>query len=154
MIATDIGVDERGVIVPCPRCGKHNRLPFERLGQDAHCAACQTRIPAPNTPIDVTSEAEFNAVTSRSALPVLVDFWASWCGPCKIMAPELTLAADRSRGKWIALKVNTEELPQPAARFGVASIPLLVLFRGGREVARSAGARPANAIEAFAAQHA
>ena len=150
---SDFQLDDRGVIAPCPSCGKPNRLAYERLGQPAKCGHCGTAIPVPNEPIEVSDVAAFNALTSRAALPVLVDFWAAWCGPCKMMAPELTRAAHLAGGKWLAAKLDTEALPEPAQRYGVTSIPLLVLFSGGRETARSAGARPAAGITQFVQQH-
>jgi len=95
-------------------------------------------------------EAEtFEALTLHAALPVLVDFWAEWCGPCKMIAPELAKVAALGAGQWLVAKVNTQRLPEVAQRMQVSSIPLLVLFRHGREVARQAGAMPAAGIEEF-----
>lgn len=141
--------DDRGLIVPCPSCGQANRIPYERLDRTPRCAKCGTAIPGVGEPVNVTNEEVFVALTSRSPLPVLVDFWAPWCGPCKMVAPELEKVAGQGAGRWIVAKVNTEDEPALAQRHRVSAIPLLVLFQGGRELARKAGALPAAAIRQF-----
>jgi thioredoxin 2 len=94
-------------------------------------------------------ETEFDALISKSALPVLADFWAPWCGPCKMVAPELAKVSTQGAGRWIVAKVNTENLPTLGARFQVRAIPTMILFQGGREIARQAGAMPAARIVQF-----
>jgi len=100
-------------------------------------------------PFEVEDAAAFKALTTRSKLPVLVDFWAPWCGPCKMVAPELVKVAQAGAGQWTVAKVNTEDLPELGAQFGIRSIPTMVLFQDGREVARQSGAMPAAAIQQF-----
>ena len=142
-------LDDRGILLACPQCGTRNRLAYEKLGQAFRCGQCHLELLPPDEPVVVSSEAVFNALTSQSVLPVLVDFWAEWCGPCKMVAPELTKVAADGRRQWLVAKVNTEELPGPAQRFRISSIPTFVLFRAGHEVGRTSGAMPAAAIRQF-----
>jgi thioredoxin 2 len=142
-------LDPRGVIVPCSSCGQQNRLPFDRLGQTVRCGQCHTDLAAPAEPVDVRSAAEFDAVVGQSRVPVLVDFWAEWCGPCRMVAPEVARVASRMHGRVLVVKVDTEAVSDLATRLGIRSIPMLAVFSGGREMARSAGAMPADKILAF-----
>lgn len=144
-------LDEKGIIVTCPSCGQQNRFAYERLGDETRCGKCKQPLPHIATPLEIGSTAEFDRLIGASALPVLVDYWAAWCGPCRMVAPEIAKVAARQSGKLLVIKVNTDVLSDVGQRFGIRSIPTLAVFSGGREVARSAGARPAAEIEAFAA---
>ena len=144
-----IEADDRGILLSCPHCGQRNRLIYERLGQTFRCGKCHTEIRSPGEPIEVKSESFFDSLTGRSTLPVLVEFWAPWCGPCKMVAPELVKVAAEGQERWLVTKVNTEDLPGLAQRFRVNSIPAFALFKSGREVARQAGAMPAPTIRQF-----
>jgi thioredoxin 2 len=110
-------------------------------------------MPSPSEPIDVPDAATFEALIARSGLPVLVDFWAPWCGPCKMVAPEIAKVAAEGSGRWIVTKLDTEQLSEPAGQHQVRAIPLMVVFNRGREVARQAGAMPASGIRQFLQQH-
>lgn len=149
-----MSLDERGVLIACPQCGRRNRLTYENLGQTFRCAQCQTELKPVDETVEVGSEAVFNALIGRSALPVLVDYWAAWCGPCKMLAPELSKAAKEGAGRWIIAKVNTEESPALASRFRVNALPMMVLFQEGRETGRQPGVLSATAIRRFIEQHA
>jgi len=146
---TPVETDDRGLLLTCPQCGQRNRLRFDRLGRAFRCGKCQVTLRLPGEPIDATSDLIFDALTSRSELPVLVDFWAPWCGPCKVLAPEIRKIAAEGAGQWVVAKVNTEESPTLARKFRITAIPTMVLFKGGLEVARQAGAMPAPAIRKF-----
>lgn len=139
------------VHVVCPHCDAVNRVPRERLGEGARCGKCHTPLFAGH-PLAL-DEARFGRHVERGDLPVLVDFWAPWCGPCRMMAPAFEEAARRLEPRARLVKVNTEEAQQLATRFGIRSIPTLALFRGGREVARSAGAMDVRGILAWVEPH-
>ncbi len=142
-------LDEKGVVAACPHCGRKNRIPYARLGEAGTCGQCQAGLAAPNTPLDIGSAAQWESLVAASPLPVVVDFWALWCGPCRMVAPEMEKVAGASAGRWLVVKINTESLPELGARFGIRSIPTMAIFAGGRELARTSGARPAAAIEAW-----
>lgn len=146
---SDIVLDDRGVIVPCPFCGKKNRLLYERLGGTSRCGECKRDLSAPAEPIEIATAADFDRLIAKAAIPVVVDYWAPWCGPCRMVAPEIRKVAARQAGRVLVVKVDTEALPDLGDRFGIRSIPTLAIFSQGREVVRSAGARPAPEIEKF-----
>jgi thioredoxin 2 len=151
-MAATVGFDDRGLIVACGTCGKKNRLAYERLGDPVHCGQCKQPLSAPDEPIELRQTADFDRLVARSSLPVVVDYWAPWCGPCRMVAPELKKVAVRQAGRAIVVKVNTDELSDLGERFNIRSIPTLAIFAGGKEVARESGARPAEEIEAFIAR--
>jgi thioredoxin 2 len=101
-------LDDKGVLVSCPSCGKRNRLGYASLGKTARCGNCKTEIPAPSAPVQAATAAAFDAALRDSALPLVVDFWAPWCGPCRMVAPELEKLARAHAGDWQMVKGNTD----------------------------------------------
>jgi thioredoxin 2 len=144
--------DSRGVIVSCPSCRQGNRLAYDRLGLTTRCGRCQTDLQAPAVPVDVGSSADFDALVRGSRLPVLVDFWAAWCGPCRMVAPEIAKVAANHAGEWLVTKVDTEAVSDLAARLQIQSIPTMAVFHSGLVAGRKSGALPADQIEAFVRQ--
>ena len=151
-MAGAIDLDNGGLVIACPACGQKNRLAYERLADSLRCGKCKQAISAPSTPIDVHSSEDFDRLIAHASLPIVVDYWAPWCGPCRMVAPEVQKVAARQAGRMIVVKVNTDELSDLGQRFGIRSIPTMAVFAGGKEVARTAGARPAEQIEAFVQQ--
>ena len=129
-----------GLHVVCPHCDANNRLPAARLSDAPKCGKCGQGLFA-GAPVAL-SGARFDRHVGKSDLPVIVDFWAAWCGPCKAIAPELEALAREVAGEALVVKVNTEELPEIAAQFQIQSIPTLMVFRNGRLAARRSGAAP------------
>jgi thioredoxin 2 len=148
--AAHLSADDRGVVLPCPQCQRANRLPFTHLHQNGRCGNCKAALPPPSLPVEIDSESSFRALIRDAALPVLVDFWAPWCGPCQMAAPEVAKLAALASGELLVVKVNTEGQPGLAREMGVRSIPLFAVFSAGREIERTAGAMPAFELRAFA----
>ena len=145
-------LDDKGLIETCPECGQLNRVSFSRLGAAARCGKCKRELPRLDTPIEIDEEIAFESLIGNSKLPVLVDFWAEWCGPCKMMVPEIKRVAVSNAERFVVAKVNTEGLPALAQRFKINAIPTLVVFSRGVELARSEGALPSVQIQRFVEQ--
>jgi thioredoxin 2 len=144
-----ITADRGGVLVRCPSCGKTNRVRYAVLASKNQCGSCGTPLAPPRTPVEVSDAMTFDVVIQSSALPVLVDFWAPWCGPCRMMAPELDKLAAAAQGEWLVVKVNSDAVPELTERLRIRSIPTLAVFQGGREIDRVVGARSAEDIRSI-----
>lgn len=130
--------------IVCPHCSAVNRIPSVRLTDHPKCGKCKNTL-FTGHPIELNDQ-NFAKVISKSDLPIVVDFWADWCGPCKMMAPAFAQASSQLEPNVILAKLNTEQAQQTAAQFGIRSIPSILLFKNGREVARQSGAMSAAQI--------
>ena len=147
-------LDDNGILLACGSCGTTNRLKYGMLERPTQCGKCKTGLPRPNTPIDVPNTRVFDAAIATASVPVLIDFWASWCGPCHMMAPEIDKVAERTAGRALILKVDTEANPELSERYGIRSIPTTMIFQGGKEVQRTPGVQPAAILEQQLEHHA
>jgi len=134
----------------CSACKAINRIPVRHLADEGKCGKCHAALPAQAAPIEINSESQFDDIVGGSRVPVLVDFWASWCGPCRAVAPEVKKAAHNLAGKALVLKVDTDELDEIAQRYQIQSIPNFALFSGGRLVRQRAGAIDHRQLERWA----
>ncbi len=141
--------DDRGVILPCPACGTANRIAYTKAAQQGRCGTCKAELPHVSAPVEITSAADFAALITHSTLPVVVDFWAPWCGPCQMMAPEFAKAATKAAGAAILVKVNTDERQDIASQFRVQGIPAFALIKDGKLVSQTSGFQTADRLLAW-----
>ena len=134
--------------IACAHCGAVNRLSADRLADDPDCGRCHRAL-LDGQPVEL-SDLNFDAFVRQTTLPVLVDFWAPWCGPCRQMAPQFEAAARQLKGRALLVKVNSDDSPQASAKFAIRSIPTLVRLQAGAEIRRQSGALPLAQIVALA----
>jgi thioredoxin 2 len=134
--------------ITCSNCGATNRVDFDKIkeGRQPVCGRCKNRLTIPARPIALT-DSNFHQVVRSSSLPVLVDFWAEWCGPCHMIAPVIEKIANEMAGRLFVTKLNVDENPQTASQFSIRGIPALLIFKDGREVDRIIGAQPEHEIK-------
>lgn len=138
------------MLIACAHCGSTNRVPDERLQHDPICGRCKTAL-LDGRPVELT-DANFDAVTAKTELPVVIDFWAPWCGPCRTMAPQFERAAQQLKGQALLAKLDSDANPRTSARFAIRSIPSMVMLQGGRERNRMSGAVQAPQIVGWVQQ--
>jgi thioredoxin 2 len=138
------------MLIVCSHCHATNRIPEGRKASEGQCGKCKQTI-WQGKPVDL-NESQFAKYTNKNDMPVVVDFWASWCGPCKAMAPAYAQVADKMKNQALFAKVNTENAQQLGAQLNIRSIPTLAVFRNGKEVDRIAGALPANQLQQWIQQ--
>jgi thioredoxin 2 len=144
----DLRLDSKGIILRC-QCGQLNRALFSKLDQSIRCGKCKQQLPPAAEPLEIENVEQFTSLIQSSTLPVLADFWAEWCGPCKMVAPELAKLASMEAGHVLVAKVNTEQLPDLAATYRISSLPTMILFNQGNAVGQISGARAANDLRQF-----
>jgi thioredoxin 2 len=134
------------MILDCPKCGTRNRVPPERLTSRAHCGNCKALLSPPEKPLTISSVEDFRELIRNAKLPVMVDFWAEWCGPCRAVAPHVESLAKGRAGSLIVAKLDTDALPTVAAQYSVRGIPTMIVFRNGQEAKRVSGAMTAGQL--------
>lgn len=144
--------DARGLILSCPACGTASRIAYANLDKAGRCGSCKADLPKPSAPVVIDDIAAFQAMVAGSPLPIVIDFWAPWCGPCKMMPPEFAKAAALAAGEAIFAKVNTDEQQAIASQFRIQGIPAFALLKGGKLIAQTVGFQPAPQLLAWMRQ--
>jgi thioredoxin 2 len=151
-MSDSLATDARGIIQPCPACGTANRIAYAKTASQGRCGTCKADLPLVASPAEISDIEAFAALVSQSPLPVVIDFWAPWCGPCQMMAPEFAKAAAQATGEALFVKVNTDEQPQIAGQFRIQGIPAFAMIRDGKLTAQTSGFQPAARLLAWMRQ--
>ena len=151
-MSASLATDARGIIQPCPACSTANRIAFAKVASQGRCGTCKADLPLVAAPAEISDIEAFSALVSQSPLPAVIDFWAPWCGPCQMMAPEFAKAAAQAAGEALFVKVNTDEQPQIAGQFRIQGIPAFALIRDGKLTAQTSGFQPAARLLAWTRQ--
>lgn len=151
-MSASLATDARGIIQPCPACSTANRIAFAKVASQGRCGTCKADLPLVAAPAEISDIEAFAALVSQGPLPVVIDFWAPWCGPCQMMAPEFAKAAAQAAGEALFVKVNTDEQPQIAGQFRIQGIPAFALIRDGKLTAQTSGFQPAARLLAWIRQ--
>ncbi len=144
-------MSDNTTIIVCPNCGSKNRVELDRARQNPTCGKCKNSLPL-EKPVEA-GDSDFDSLVTRSPVPVLVDFWAPWCGPCRMVAPVLEELSREYAGRLSVVKVNTDDNREVAQRFGIMSIPTLILFKNGEQAERLTGAVPKAHLEEVIRKH-
>jgi thioredoxin 2 len=133
------------VVESCPRCGQQNRVPLRHLAHSGRCGACKAELPPRSEPLELDATT-LDALVAEASVPLLVDFWAEWCAPCRMLAPELSKLAAAHAGRLLVGKVDTERHPELASRHAIEALPTMILFRSGQPRERLSGVRSAASL--------
>ena len=144
-------MSEKDTIIACPACGSKNRVDLDKADKSPVCGSCKAALPV-GGPVEV-SDANFEEVVVRSGMPVLVDFWAPWCGPCRMVGPVVEELSREYAGRVVVAKVNTDDNRETAGKFQILSIPTLILFKNGEAVERITGAAPKAHLDEVIRKH-
>lgn len=136
------------IIRACEQCGQRNRVPAKHLTDAGRCGKCKAPLPRVDSPLDVDAQ-QFDEIVQSAKVPVVADFWADWCGPCRIAAPEVERTAKEMAGKAVVIKVDTERFPEVAGRFNIRGIPAFIVFHSGKPVLQEAGVVGHNQMESW-----
>ncbi len=151
-MSASLATDARGIILSCPACDTANRIAYAKVSQQGRCGTCKADLPLVAAPAEISDIEAFTALVSQSPLPVVIDFWAPWCGPCQMMAPEFAKAAAQAAGEALFVKVNTDEQQQIASQLRIQGIPAFALIRDGKLTAQTSGFQPAARLLAWMRQ--